>query len=62
MATRLRLRSCESKRGSRGSGIQHSPAIWQFSQCLNSTFTVRKNSRFHPFLRSRINCAATVGP
>jgi pilus assembly protein Flp/PilA len=34
----------------------------QFSQCLNSTFTVRKNSRFHPYLCNRINRAAIVGP
>jgi hypothetical protein len=33
-----------------------------FTEGLNSTFTLLKNRRFHPFLRSRINSAAIVKP
>jgi len=60
MGSRSRLRSCESKSGSRGARmvLRRNP---QFSQCLNSTFTVHKNNQFHPYLRNRINCAAIVG-
>ena len=29
---------------------------------LNGTFTVLKNSGFHPVLRDQINCAAIVAP
>jgi len=34
MGTRLHLRSCESKRGSRGAGIQHSPQYGSLASAL----------------------------